>query len=102
MKHIDHEDNSSADALAKLAISKDAELICLVSVEIILEPSIAKRELVEAIESEPFWMDEIIIYLKEDKLPEDREQAQRVRYHIKHYLLLNDRLYKRGVSTPLL
>ena len=46
-------------------------------------------------------MDKIVIYLKEDKQPEDREQARRVRYHTEHCLLLNDKLYKRGVSTPL-
>ena len=42
------------------------------------------------------------IYFKEDKLPEDREQAWRVRYHTEHYLLLNDKIYKRGVSILLL
>ena len=47
-------------------------------------------------------MGNIIIYLKEDKLSEDREQARRVRYHAEHYLLLNDRFYKRRVSTLLL
>ena len=47
-------------------------------------------------------MDEIVIYLKEDMLQENQGQARRVRYHAEHYLLLNDKLYKRGVSTPLL
>ena len=88
--------------MTKLATSKDTKLLHLVLVEIILKPSIAKRDLVETIDSEPSWMDEIVIYLKEDKLPENREQARRVRYHAEHYLLLNDRLYKRGVLTPLL
>ena len=74
----------------------------MVSIEIIPEPSIAKRDLVGAIDSEPSWMVDMVIYLKEDKLLKDREQARRVRYHAEHYLLLNDKLYKRGVSTPLL
>ena len=47
-------------------------------------------------------MDAFVIYLKEDKLPEDREHTQRVRYHAEHYLLLNDNLYKRRVLTALL
>ena len=50
IKHIDREDNSNTDALAKLATSKDVELLRLVPVEIIPEPSIAKRELVESID----------------------------------------------------
>ena len=76
VKHINSEYNLSTDALAKLATSRDTELLCLVPIEIIPVPSIAKRDLVEAIDSEPSWMDDIIIYPKEDKLPEDREQAQ--------------------------
>ena len=47
-------------------------------------------------------MDDIVIYLKEDKLSDDQEQTLRVRYHVEHYLLVNDKLYKREVSTPLL
>ena len=50
IKHVDHEGNSNADALAKLATSKFAELLRLGPVEIIPEPSIAKRALVEAID----------------------------------------------------
>ena len=47
-------------------------------------------------------MDDIVVYLKDDRLPEDRDLARKVRYHAEHYLLLNDKLYKRGISTPLL
>ena len=47
-------------------------------------------------------MDNIVIYLKDDKLPEDRDLTRKVRYHAEHYLLLNNKLYKRGISTPLL
>ena len=47
-------------------------------------------------------MEEIATYLRDDRLPNDREAARRVKYHAEHYLLLGDRLYKRGISTPLL
>ena len=73
VKHIDRADNSNVDALAKLATSRDTELLRLVPVEIIPEPSIVKWDLMEAIDLEPSWMVEIVVYLKEDNLPEDRE-----------------------------
>ena len=63
VKHIDREDNSNADALAKLANNRDPELLRLVPIEIIPELSIAKRDLVGAVDSEPSWMDDIVIYL---------------------------------------
>ena len=53
VKHIDCEDNSNADTLAKLATNKDVELLRLIPVEIIPKPRIAKRNLVEAINSKP-------------------------------------------------
>ena len=60
-KHIDREDNSNADALAKLATSRDAKILRLVPIEVIPKPRIAKRDLVEAIDSGPSWMDDIFI-----------------------------------------
>ena len=75
VKHIDREDNANADALAKLATSRDAELLRLVPIEIVTEPSITKQHSIEAINTQPSWMDDIIIYLKEDRLPEERDQA---------------------------
>ena len=88
--------------MAKLATSRDVELLRFDPIEIIPEPSIAKQGLVEATDSEPSWIDDIVVYLKEDKLPEDQDLVRRVRYYAEHYLLLNDKLYKRGVLTPLL
>ena len=70
VKHIDHKNNANADALAKLATSRDVELLRLVPIEIISATSIAKQRSIETIDAQPSWMDEIIVYLKEDRLPE--------------------------------
>ena len=37
VKHIDREDNANADAQAKLATSRDAELLRLVPIEVVTE-----------------------------------------------------------------
>ena len=84
VKHIDREDNANADALAKLATSRDVELLRLVPIEIVAEPSITKQSSVKAIDAQPSWMDDIVIYLKDDRLPEDRDLARKVRYHAEH------------------
>ena len=57
VKNIDREDNANADPLAKLATSRDAELLRLVPIEIVTEPSITKQHSVEAINAQPSWMD---------------------------------------------
>ena len=102
VKNIVREDNSNTDALAKIATSRDAKLLRLVPIEIISEPSITKKLSIEVIGTQPSWIDDIIVYLKEDRLPEDRDLPRKVKYHAEHYLLLNGKLYKRGISTPLL
>ena len=45
--YILHAENYHTDTFAKLAISKDAELLCVIPVRVILEPSIYAREVVD-------------------------------------------------------
>ena len=68
--------NANVDALAKLASTKDAELLNVVSVEFLAEPSINQRPKMMEIEQEPSWMDPIITYLKNGKLSENKTKAK--------------------------
>ena len=47
-------------------------------------------------------MDHIITYLKIGDQPEDKTEAQILRLKVAHYVLYDDKLYKRGYSMPLL
>ena len=47
-------------------------------------------------------MTPIIWYLKDNCLPEDKKQARLLRLKAARYILYNNRLYRRGFSTPLL
>ena len=51
---------------------------------------------------EPSWMDPIIAYLKNDKLPEEKSEARILRLKAARYVLYDDKLYRRGYSMPLL
>ena len=59
VKHIDRDDNANADALGMLATSRDAELLRLVPIEIISEPSFTKQLSIEAIGAQPSSMDDL-------------------------------------------
>lgn len=54
------------------------------------------------IDPEPSWMDPIIEYLKSGTLPEDKLEAKKLLYHSSKYCLIEDKLYRRLVSSPLL
>lgn len=47
-------------------------------------------------------MDPISDYLAHGVLPEDKAEARRVRYRSSRYLIINNKLYKRGFSLPYL
>lgn len=61
--HIDPKANAHAEFLAKLAMSKDSDLLEIIPVEVIPESSIAERYRVCALKSQPSWMDKIVAYL---------------------------------------
>ena len=57
---------------------------------------------VSCITSTDTWMAPIIWYLKNGHLPKDKKQAWLLWLKAARYILYDERLYKRGFSTPLL
>ncbi|XP_022880710.1 uncharacterized protein LOC111397978 [Olea europaea var. sylvestris] len=95
-------ENPHADALSKLASSKDSELLKIVPIERLSKPSIFGGEELLWIESTPVWMQHIIAYLKDQSLPALRNEARKLRRRAAHFVLQEDVLYKRGFASPLL
>nr|KYP69487.1 hypothetical protein KK1_008678 [Cajanus cajan] len=48
------------------------------------------------------WMAGIWSYLKEGILPEDKDEARKIRMRSAKFIIIGDELFKRGVSSPLL
>ena len=93
-----------ADALARLASTKDAELLKVVPIEFLSTPSIKLAEpqlTVNCVTSIDTWMTPIIQYLKDGHFPEDKKQARTLRFKAARYVLYDRWLYKRGFLTPL-
>ena len=102
VEQIPREDNALAVALARLTTSKEAEELSIVPVEMLHELSIVQSQEIELIEEKPTWMTPIIAYLTEGILPEDRNKAQRLMYQLPRYTMLDNKLYRRDFSMPLL
>ena len=104
VKQIPREQNTRADALAQLAFSPEKDLLRSVPVVIIPEPSIIKYEEKEVatIDHRSSWMDPIMGYLMNGTLPEDKNESKKVRYRATRYVIMDNQLYKRGYSFPLL
>ena len=69
-----------ADSLATLAMSSVQSLPRVILVEDLCKPIEARRDVVHIhqIRMGPSWMDSIVLLLKEDVLPEEKSEANKV------------------------
>ena len=51
---------------------------------------------VQQIEGEENWMTSIVTYLKDGRLPEERDEAKKLRIKSAKYVIIDEVLYKRG------
>ena len=103
IRQIPRAENTNADALARLATSKDSDLLKIVPVEILDLPSVElKEEVAMPVSLGPNWMTPIIQYLLHAELPEDKVEAKRLKHRAARYVLYDGLLYRRGHSSPLL
>ena len=79
--------NRHADSLTTLALSMTEEVPRLIKVELIMEPSISVANNVSTTEvdvamisaTKPCWMDPIIDFLAEDRVLNDKKEANKIR-----------------------
>ncbi|GKV17112.1 hypothetical protein SLEP1_g27656 [Rubroshorea leprosula] len=92
-----------ADSLSKFA--SDSSLSSRsVFVEVLDEPSFTKPRVMEISTNPdtPSWTDSIVSFLRDGIVPEDRQEAMKLRKKASRYTLVNGVLYKRSFSLPLL
>ena len=97
--------NAKAYALARLASTKDAELLEVIHVEFLSRPSIHptyQPQVVNCATMANSWMTPMIQYLKDGILPKNKNKARLLKLKAPRYIIYDEKLYKRGFSTPLL
>ena len=87
---LPREENMEANALAKTALAGGAMDECD---RVQYMPSIDLLE-VQQIEGEENWMTPIIVYLKDGRLPEDKDETRKLRIRAAKYVLIDEVLYK--------
>ena len=85
--HIPKNGNAHTDSLAMFATSSAQDLPRVILVEDLYKPTETRRETtqIHQIKAGPSWMDSIIQFLKEDILPEERIEADKVRRKATRY-----------------
>ena len=93
--------NITADEIAKQASSKEEPTSIDLKMEVQKRPNIEETSTF-AIRSVNSWMTLILSFLQEGCLPQDVKGARKVRKRAARFTILNDTLYKRGLSMPYL
>ena len=102
--HVPRSGNAHANSLAMLATSSAQHLPRIILIEDLHRP-IEAREVaqIHQIRVVPSWMDSIIRVLREDILPEEKIEADKIRRKATNYWLSEDhKLYKRSFLEPYL
>ena len=105
LHHIPRSGNTHADSLATLAFSSTQSLPRVILVEDLYRPTEINEVAahVHQIRVGPSWMDPIISFLKEDTLPSDKLEAEKIWQKVPRFWLSEDqKLYKCFFSGPFL
>ena len=105
LSHVSRSGNTHTDSLAALATSSAQGLPQVILVEDLCRADGVKQDVVRIhqVRMGPSWMDPIVSFLKDDTLPEEKSEAEKVRRKAPQlWLFKNHKLYKRSYSGPYL
>ncbi|XP_052197247.1 uncharacterized protein LOC127804425 [Diospyros lotus] len=94
--------NTKANMLSQIAPFSFPKSSRQIRIDSLPQKSIEEFANQLCVEHEPSWVDPLLLYLKEEKLSKDDSEAQKVRRKARSFLLVNEELYKRSFSQPLL
>ncbi|XP_071708513.1 uncharacterized protein [Rutidosis leptorrhynchoides] len=103
LEHVRRSQNKKADVLSKLASLTFEHLAKEVLVEVLEKKSILEEKVNDLIqEDEVTWMTPLQVYLGTEILPEDKNEARKIRIKAPSYKMMNGALYRRSFLTPWL
>ena len=102
--HIPRSGNTYADSLATLATSSAQSLPRVILVEDLYKTIVAKRGVIHVhVRVGHGWMDPLVLFLKEDILPKEKTEANKIQRNTSRFGLFEDqKLYERYFSGPYL
>nr|XP_023905140.1 uncharacterized protein LOC112016914 [Quercus suber] len=98
---IPRSQNVIADEVSRIASSDGRALEKGLMMEVQKNPSIEEFPAF-AIQRTNSWMTPIVSFLQEGHLPQNTEEARKIKKRTARFVILNDALYKRGFSMPYL
>ena len=81
LTHVSRSEDTHADSLATLTTSMEQGLPQIILVEDLYRANVVKKDMVRIhqVRVSPSWMDSIVSFLKDDALPEEKSEAEKIR-----------------------
>ena len=105
LSHVSRSGNTHANSLATLATSSAQPLPRVILVEDLYHPTTTRANEIRVynVRAGPSWMDPLVLFLKHDTLPDDKNEADKIRRKASRFWLSEDsKLYRRSFSEPYL
>jgi len=106
MTKIPQKENVQADALSKMGSGTGPDVKTSANEVVVqTEPSITPKldmMVVGERSTDPKWATDVVQYLWNGSLPEDKLLSRKVKIHSARYVLIGGVLYRRGYTEPLL
>ncbi|XP_013651718.1 uncharacterized protein LOC106356520 [Brassica napus] len=105
LTQIPREQNSQDDALANLGSTLETNSQMSIPLLVLQWPATLEEppsEEVSAVEEGETWMTPLVRYLEADILPEDRNEARKIKKRAVRYCISQEKLYRRSFSGPYL
>ncbi|XP_013704302.1 uncharacterized protein LOC106408015 [Brassica napus] len=105
LTQIPREQNSQADTLANLGSTLETNSQMSIPLLVLQWPGTLEEppsEEVSAVEEGETWMNPLVRYLEADILPEDRNEARKIKKQAARYCISQEKLYRRSFSGPYL
>ncbi|XP_023926828.1 uncharacterized protein LOC112038257 [Quercus suber] len=98
---IPRSQNVAADEVSKIASLEEGGSNTDLMMEVQKNPSIEEIPTF-TIQSTNSWMMPILSFLQDGRLPQDADEASKIKKTVSRFAILNDTLYKRDFSMPYL
>ena len=103
IEQVSRAENVKVDNMMIIASGLEDGTLGQTPIEILSEPNTKdSADHVMPVDNSPSWVDPILEYLKKGKVPEDKSDARRIKYHANRYMVMNGELYRQGYAMPYL
>lgn len=98
VQQILREDNSQAYLLVKVMTTTPMALPRSVCFESIKRLAIEEMEEIRQLDNKPCWINPLVDFLKNSKLPIDQKKARKIKYKASKYLMYETKIYNKLLS----